>query len=372
MGTVSQKAVALISAVRFPFWGLRFHVYGLTGKCRYGGGQLRVLYAGTQPFFHYFKTMAFSELPKEEFFGSYSIFELGRARQGLCWDLELFRSHRIFANLGFFPSGLFVPEWLSGIADLVQQKNIEDTSRSRKRDRNLMSKNDISYSVTTDTSDLDYFYDEMYGPHIQQKHGESDFFMTQEEMMSKVRANRGELIMIYLGKEAVGGSFIFYEDGRPRLFSLGVLRNDKDLMRRGVGTAIYLCSFDHLSKNGFRNVHMGWSRAVLSDGSLYFKQRFGLKVEETSVIGHFLRYSNASDAAKECLKHMGFIHYRHGKTKAALFRKNVPAGSDTVLLQKQAQVEALGLDGMDVIDLSQPGPPAFHRKSKAKVEQRTQ
>lgn len=370
MGTVSQKAVALISAVRFPFWGLRFHVYGLTGKCRYGGGQLRVLYAGTQPFFHYFKTMAFSELPKEEFFGSYSIFELGRARQGLCWDLELFRSHRIFANLGFFPSGLFVPEWLSGIADLVQQKNIEDTSRSRKRDRILMSKNDISYSVTTDTSDLDYFYDEMYGPHIQQKHGESDFFMTREEMMSKVRANRGELIMIYLGKEAVGGSFIFYEDGRPRLFSLGVLRNDKDLMRRGVGTAIYLCSFDHLSKNGFREIHMGWSRAVLSDGSLYFKQRFGLKVEETSVIGHFLRYSNASDAAKECLKHMGFIHYRHGKTKAALFRKNVTAGSDTVLLQKQAQVEALGLDGMDVIDLSQPGPPAFHRKSKAKVEQR--
>ena len=372
MGTVSQKAVALISAVRFPFWGLRFHVYGLTGKCRYGGGQLRVLYAGTQPFFHYFKTMAFSEVPKEEFFGSYSIFELGRARQGLCWDLELFRSHRIFANLGFFPSGLFVPEWLSGIADLVQQKNIEDTSRSRKRDRNLMSKNDISYSVTTDTSDLDYFYDEMYGPHIQQKHGESEFLMTKEEMMSKVRANRGELIMIYLGKEAVGGSFIFYEDGRPRLFSLGVLPNDKDLMRRGVGTAIYLCSFDHLSKNGFREVHMGWSRAVLSDGSLYFKQRFGLKVEETSVIGHFLRYSNASEAAKECLKHIGFIHYRHGKTKAALFRKNVTAGSDTVLLQKQAQVEALGLDGIDVIDLSQPGLPAFHRESKAKVEQRKQ
>ncbi len=372
MGTVSQKAVALISAVPFPFWGLRFHVYGLTGKCRYGGGQLRVLYAGTQPFFHYFKTTAFSEVPKEEFFGSYSIFELGRARQGLCWDLELFRSHRIFANLGFFPSGLFVPEWLSGIADLVQQKNIEDTSRSRKRDRNLMSKNDISYTVTTDTSDLDYFYDEMYGPHIQQKHGESDFFMTREKMMSKVRANRGELIMIYLGKKAVGGSFIIYEDGRPRLFSLGVLPNDKDLMRRGVGTAIYLCSFDHLSKNGFREVHMGWSRATLSDGSLYFKQRFGLKVEETSVIGHFLRYSNSSEAAKECLKHMGFIHYRHGKTKAALFRKDVTTGSDTVLLQKQAQVEALGLDGIDVIDLSQPGPPAFHRKSKAKVEQRKQ
>lgn len=372
MGRVSQKAGALIKAVRFPFWGLRFHVYGLTGTCRHGGGQLRVLYAGTQPFFHYFKTTAFSELPKEEFFGSYSIFELGRARQGLCWDLELFRSHKILANSGLFPSSLFVPEWLSGVADLVQQKNIEDTSRSRKRDRNLMSKNDISYSVTTDAGDFDYFYDEMYSPHMHQKHGESAFLMSKEEMMSRVRADQGELIMIHMGRDAVGGSFIFYEDGRPRLFSQGVLRNDKDLMRRGVGTAIYLCSFDHLSKNGFRGVHMGWSRAFLSDGSLYFKQRFGLKVEETSVIGHFLRFSNASEAAKECLKHMGFIHYRHGKTKAALFRKNVTADSDAVLFQKKAQAEALGLDGVDVIDLGQSGPFTPYRKSKAEVKQRTQ
>jgi hypothetical protein len=167
------------------------------------------------------------------------------------------------------------------------------------------------------------------------------------------------------------GALFFYEDGRPRLFSQGILRNDKDLMRRGVGTAIYLCSFDHLSKNGFRDVHMGWSRAFLSDGSLYFKQRFGLKVEETSVIGHFLRYSNAAEAAKESLKHMGVIHYRHGKTKAALFRKSVKADPDTVLLQKQAQVETLGLDGLDVIDLSQSGPHAGYRKIKAKVEQGT-
>ncbi len=355
MGRVSQKARALIGAVRFPFWGLRFHVYGLTGTCRYGGGQLRVLYAGTQPFFHYFKTIAFSELPKEEFFGSYSIYELGRARQGLRWDLELFRSHRVLVNSGLFPSGLFVPEWLSGVADLVQQKTAEATSKSRKRDRNLMSKNDISYSVTGNSSDLEYFYDEMYIPHMHQKHGGSVFLMSKEDMMSRVRANQGELIMIHMGKEAVGGSFIFYEDGRPRLFSQGVLRNDKDLMRRGVGTAIYLCSFDHLSKNGFRDVHLGWSRAVISDGSLYFKQRFGLKVEETSAIGHLLRYSNASEVAKECLKHMGFIHYRYGKTKAALFRKNVTADSDTVLFQKQAQAEALGLDGVDVIDLSQSG-----------------
>jgi hypothetical protein len=371
MGRVSQKAGALFRAVRFPFWGLRFHVYGLTGTCRYGGEQLRVLYAGTQPFFHYFKLTAFSEPPKEEFFGSYNIYELDRARQGLCWDLELFRSHKLFVNSGLFPSDLFIPEWLSGVADLTQQKNIEDTSRSRKRDRNLMSKNDISYSVTTETGDLDYFYDEMYWPHMHQKHGESVFLMSRDEMMSRVSSNQGELLMIQMGKEAVGGSFIFYEDGRPRLFSQGVLRNDKDLMRRGVGTAIYLCSFDYLAKNGFREVHMGWSRAVLSDGSLYFKQRFGMKVEGTSAIGHFLKYSNASEAAKECLKHMGFIHYRRGKTKAALFRKNATADSDGVHLQKQDQVEALGLDGIDVINLSQSGRLPVYQRSRAKAEQST-
>jgi len=72
-----------------------------------------------------------------------------------------------------------------------------------------MVKNDISYKVPTDTGDLDYFYDEMYGPHMHQKHRESAFLMSKEEMMSRVSEDRGELVMIYMGREAVGGSFIF-------------------------------------------------------------------------------------------------------------------------------------------------------------------
>ena len=303
---------ALISPARIPIWALRFNVYGLVGKSRFGDGDLRVLYAGTEPFFDYFKSLVFAQQPEAEFFGKYTILELSRARQGRSWDIELYRSHKQFADLGLFPTGFFVPEWLSGTSDLTQQKTIEATSKSRKRDRNLLCRNSIGYEVTTKRQDLDYFYQEMYLPHMLEKHGESVVLMTKEQMMSRVRDDHGELVMIQLGDQAVGGSLVFREQGRPRLYSQGVLHNDKDLLRSGVGTAIYLYSFEHAAKSGFDEIHMGWSRAFLAKGSLHFKQRFGLRLDEISAIGHFLKLGNPSTTAKECLRNLGAVHYRSG------------------------------------------------------------
>ena len=182
--------------------------------------------------------------------------------------------------------------------------------------------------------------------------------------MRKVSDYAGELVVIYLGKEAVGGSFIYCEGKRPRLYSQGILHNDKELLRRGVGTAVYLCSFDHLAKKGFGEVHMGWSRAVLSDGSLYFKERFGFRIEETSAHGHFLECANPSEAVNECLNRMGLVHYRRGNTRAAVFNLNTGGSIDKVLEQKQAQAIRLDLDGVDVIDSNQSRSRAFYPNRK--------
>lgn len=367
MGMMSQTAAALVGKIPFPLWGLRFRVYGLTGDCRFGGGQLRVLYAGTQPFSQYFKSVTFSEPPKEEFFGMYNIYDLARARQGSCWDLELFRSHRNFANSGLFPTGYFVPEWISGTSSLSEQGNCEKVSRSRKRDRRLMLKNDISYSVTTDAGDLEHFYDAMYLPHMRQKHGESAFLMSREQMMSKVSGASGELLVIRMGARVVGGSFIVREHGRPRLYSQGILGNEKELMRRGVGTAIYLCSLDHLTDRGFDDVHMGWSRAFLGDGSLYFKQRFGFRVADTSEIGHFLKCPDPSEAGREWLRHMGVVHYRRGETRALLFGDALSGDSDSVFRQKRIQAEALGLNAFDIVAPNQAGAGNLVESGRRKV-----
>jgi hypothetical protein len=350
MGNLSHRAVSLLSATRFPFWGLQFHVVELTGTCRFGGDELRVLYAGTKPFFGYFKAMVFSRKPKEKNLGTYSIFALDQVRRATEWDIEVYRGHRIFANIGLFPSSLFVPEWISGTADLESQKDCDQTSKSRRRDRAMLQRNDISYRVTREVCDLDYFYEQMYKPHMQEEHADSVHLMTRDKMLSHVLDQEGRLVLISKGGTEVGGSLIIHEAGRPRLYSQGILNNDRELKRNGVGTAIYLCSYDHLVSEGYSEVHMGWSRALLADGSLYFKQRFGFQYHAASPNGHFINYSGATSACNEFLVNCGFIHSRYGAAKATIFRSEDDEQTGQIK-NKQAMCRTMGLASINVVDL---------------------
>lgn len=367
MGKVSKKSTSVLKAIRFPFWAFLFHVTVLNGKPRYGGGNIRVLYAGTKPFLHYFKEMTFSEPPAEEFIGSYKIYEMSRVASKLSCDLEIYRGHQSLANMGLFPSAYFIPEWVSGTASLQNHRDCESTSKSRRRDRSILERGEIGYSVTRKSSDLEHFYEKMYLPLIEQKHGHSEFVMTREQMHSRVRDDNGRLVMIYHGEKAVGGSLIVQENGMPRLYSQGVLNNDKDLMRLGVGTAIYLYSFDHLLDQGYSLVNMGWSRALLTDGSLYFKQRFGLEIQKSSEIGHFLKHASESQPASEYLAQTGFLQHLRGKTSAVLFGASDLDRDAGLIAQKKKQCESMGIDQVATIDLKRSTQTAAYREIQEKT-----
>ena len=366
MGDLSRKAVSLLSATGFPFWGFQFHLVGLTGTCRFSDREIRILYGGTRPFFRYFKEMSFSGSPTEEHLGTFNVLKLGRIRRNGDWDLEVFRGHQTLAKAGMFPSSFFVPEWISGTADLAKQRECDKTSKSRRRDRAILERNNITYSVTTDQQDLDHFYDEMYLPHIGQEHADSDHLMTREQMRSYVQESNGRLVVIRRDSEPVGGSLIIEDKGRPRLYSQGILHNDIGLKRSGVGTAVYLYSFDHLLESGYSDVHMGWSRALLSDGSLYFKQRFGLRLAEASRQGHFISHAEDSDVAADFLSNTGLLHSRRGPIRAAVFQTG-GAKQKALVSDKLAQCWAMGVDNPSVIHLEaeRPRPYARDRKQEA-------
>lgn len=110
-----------------------------------------------------------------------------------------------------------MPDWISGNSNLDQQENYESQSKSRQRDRRLIAQNDIDYTVTTDVSALNYFYDEMYVPHIVAAHGNAALFMSRDRMLRYVQQAEGELLVIRLQGQAVAGSFLVYEKNALRL-----------------------------------------------------------------------------------------------------------------------------------------------------------
>lgn len=344
-------------------------MYGLSGPSRFGGGNLRILYAGTRPFFSYLNETAYAHEPDVQYLGAFTLFDLQRAGAEFPGDIEVVRSNKLMAAVGVYPERFFVPEWLTGVSSLNEQKISEDISRSRKRDRRLIERSKISFYVSRNHDDLDYFFKEMYMQHIPKVHGDSALLMTRDSMIETVDAGDGELVVIRMNGKPVGGSFIVYDGDQPRLYSEGVLNNDKELLRKGVGTAIYLCSFDYLAAQGFTSVHMGRSRALLSDGVLYFKQRFGLHITGCSLTGHFFKCTNPSNAAAAFLHNTGLIHFRGNRKSAASFVSDSLADPSDVLAEQQRQASDMGLDGVEVVDLSPQKQHSHSRISNVKVAQ---
>lgn len=355
-----RQLLSFLRAFRYP-------VYKLTGASRYGGGYLNILYAGSPLFRGYLQTVAYDEDPAVEYLGKRNISELRRLSTQHRVDLEVVRSHVLLARMGLLSRDLYVPEWVAGTSSLSDQKSYERTSKSRQRDRKLLERNDIDYVVTTSEADLNYFYDEMYVPHISASHSDAAFLMSRENMLKRMSDGEAELLSIRIAGTAVGGSFIVYDDGQPRLNSCGVLNKDKKLLRDGVGIAIYLLSFDYLAERGFDKVHMGYSRAFLNDGALYFKQRLGLNVTEPTTIGYRFRPVSDSKALENFLANTGYIHVRSGSTRAAIYVGAGGTAKQQCEIQQRELAENLGIRDIDLIERGDRESVFDYRISNVKV-----
>ena len=331
---------------------LRFSSFELIGPARGSGNTLRVLIAGNESFRHYFKGLAFAGPVVERDLGRTTPWKIRSDGRNGRHDLVIFRSHRALADINFFGSGFFVPEWLSGETNLDAQRQAAESSRSRKRDLRQLDKNEMHYTVTRKVRELDFFFNEMYVPHIRRAHGAGALLMGYDQMMQRLERGETELVLIWQGTQRVAGSLIVYDAGQPRLFSEGVLHADKTYLRAGAGAAVYLYSFDHLRQRGFKRVNLGRSRAFLSDGVLYFKERFGLTLTEPSDSGVFILPTPSSSAAAAFLQSNAFIHVRGHRLRGAVFNRPPNAASPNESLTFLRRMQALGIPGVETIDLA--------------------
>ena len=327
----------------------RFSAFELTGESRAGGGQLRVLFAGSEPFRHYLKGLAFRGVVNEQDLGRTTPWQIYADRRRSNYDLLIFRSHRALADMNFYRDSYFVPEWLSGQANLDTQWRLSERSKSRQRDLRQMERNNLRHSVTVNPAELTFFFNEMYVPHIRRAHGPGALLMGYDQMMARTQRGEGELVVITQNGQPIAGSFIVYDAGKPRLFSEGVLHANRDYLRMGAGTAIYLYSFDHLRRRGFQRVNMGRSRAFLSDGVLYFKERFGLQLTDPSDSGVFVQLLRLSPATQAFLDQNPFVHVRGRRLRGSVLAETLTAcqkGRATAI----ARMRRLGINTIDAVD----------------------
>ena len=127
-----------------------------------------------------------------------------------------------------FRDYFFLPQWISAEVDLDPDAVYNGNSPSRRRDLRKLSTNELSYRVTTNREDLEHFYQAMYLPTMQAAHGNGAVLMEFQSMLDRIEVGESELVYISNGNRPIAGSLIVFDDGEPRLLSLGVLNADRN------------------------------------------------------------------------------------------------------------------------------------------------
>jgi hypothetical protein len=185
--------------------------------------------------------------------------------------------HRPFldATLKLAPT---LEEQISRVRSKAHRRRLRAQRRTRK----------YAARISRDIRDFDLFYDSMYAPYVRAKFGERSRVESREELGRLFRA--GHLLLVSEGAEPVCGTLLF-----PRASTLYYHRNGfaggADWPARLLAertAALELSLFEHAIDSRFRNLELGFTRAVLSDGLYVHKRRLGCSFSVASYSPAFL------------------------------------------------------------------------------------
>ena len=326
----------------------RTRALGIEGRTATGKHDLRILYAH-QPcqFLTYIEDTVFDGDTRSQELGTIKPWQAEKlARREGCDLAMVYGWNAPFMN-AMFRDYFFIPQWISAEVSLEPEAVFEGNSPSRRRDIRKIAANNLTYTVTTDAADLEHFYNAMYLPTISAAHGGAAVTMDYRLMLDRAQRGDAELVYISDATQPVAGSLIVYDDGQPRLLSLGVLHANRDYYRASVGSAIYVFSFQHLIEKGFDRVDIGRTRPFLRDGTLYFKRRLGMEVTSGTEHGFFLKPLNNSAGVREFLCSSPFVYANGEELRGIAFFQSDADARDA------AELKLPGLSGFEAVDVRQ-------------------
>ena len=288
---------------------LRVPLHRLQGATR--GGQASVLVAGEEPW-------AF-DLPRHLF---RSGFEANLIRHVPVWrlnsvledlaptaDLVLARVGKLSQRL-FFPSRyLCVPDWIDTVLEVPQDLDALVQSRDTLRyHMRTARKNGLVASVSHSEEDFNEFHRDMYIPFIRSRYGDMTWLTNERWLRGCFR--RGGLIWIGAAGERLGGMLVERAGESVRTWAVGTRGGDAALMKKGVVTALYYHAVQYATECGCRTMEFGGTRAVLSDGVLVHKRRWGVRVLPKPVNQFYtlVRWASWNPSVASLLEDAPLIH----------------------------------------------------------------
>jgi hypothetical protein len=246
----------------------------------------------------------------------------------------------------------YVPCWVHGEIDISENfPAIIQNNLSIRSDLRRIAKNGLYSEFTKKTEHFDLFYRKMYLPFIKERYGIRAFYDDRESL--KNIFNKGGLILIKKGEEALAGSLIIYEKKIAHPYSFGVKDGNLDYVRLGAIGALYYFAFSHFREKGYGKVNLGHSRAFLKDGVLIYKKKWNLRIDGKHETGFLISLLSSTSGSRAFLVNNPFICIEKKKINGAVFVDTPQSFSQIDLTTIRKKYYMNGMDELYVYKFAQ-------------------
>ena len=301
-----------------PRW---IEVEQLTGAETGTGEPLKILCQQDEATRHHFLKLMFAAPPESANLGRRQLLKLFRTfgQSDSSADLAIIAAtagqHEWLDDGSWFS----IPRWVRGHAPLPPGEAVlrHDSVKTTLR---LIKRHGYEAVPTRDEKHLQDYYDRMYVPYTLATFGEGATLHSLQA--AKVLGANLEVLLLQKKSqpgEYLGGFLVIYEASAPRLWSVGVLNGDRELVRAGVLAALYYLSFQYLAKQGFTRLNLGGSRPFFNDGILRYKRRYQQRITHWNWEGTELKIARLTPAVKSFLRQNPFIFRSKGQVHGAVF-----------------------------------------------------
>jgi hypothetical protein len=241
------------------------------------------------------------------------------------------------------------PDWIGQIIDIPADPEdllVGRRMRGPRRRIRHAEQNGFSFRHTRAKADFDYYYEHMYLPFVQTRHGEKALTSPYQDIYTRW-FKFGGLLLVTRNHQPVAGSLVLFAGDVSQGIEMGILHNDPQLIYEGINAIMVWSTILWSHQQGARRLDLGASHAWCENGSFDFKALWGARVARRGKITPDWTFSCSQppESLRQRLNQIGKICRVDGK----YYRAYLP-GLDESNLEENIQ-EALqhGLAGIAVV-----------------------
>lgn len=234
---------------------------------------------------------------------------------------------------------LQVPPWVGAWLDVPDDP--EAFARQRRRvwdELRPVRHHGLRPEISHQVSEFDRFYEEIYLPYARHRYSQTAVVRPLQQLRRLFR-HGGGLIWICKGEQRIAGA-LYWQDGKALgMISLGLAGTGEAARKMGAIAAIYYFGMQHAKALGCTELDFGGCRPSPSDGVLFFKRKWGMRLApRLSVTSDLLvRWERPNAAVRTFLAGTPLIIHEN----AGLSLVAVPDDGDAAGVRDQLWMEGL-------------------------------